>query len=73
MERNIETKGLGAGSYPEPAEDGKETKVTLNVEFTINMFVPKKWSNNEIKEEIRHNIRDYINMGEVEDWEAEIN
>lgn len=73
MERNIETKGLGAGSYPEPAENGKEAKVTLNVEFTINMFVPKNWSNNDIKEEIRHNIKDYINMGEVEDWEVEIN
>ena len=73
MERNIETKGLGAGSYAEPAENGKEAKVTLNVEFTINMFVPRNWSNNDIKEEIRHNIRDYINMGEVEDWEVEIN
>lgn len=70
----IETRGLGAGSYPEPKEDGKEVKVTLNVEFTIsNMYVPKNWSDKDIKEDIRHNIKSYIDMGEIEDWEVEIN
>lgn len=68
----MDTKEIGAGSYPEPQEESKPVKVTLNVEFTIETDVPKNWTNKEIEEDIRHNIREFINMGEVEDWEVEI-
>ena len=69
----IETRGLGAGSYPEPTIYGKETQITLNVELTIKNFYPKDMTRKDIEEDIRHNIRGYIDMGEIDDWEVEIN
>lgn len=70
---DIETKGLGAGSYPEPIE--KETtnvKITLDIEYTIDKEVPRNWTDKDIWEDVRENMSDYISNGIMEDWEIEV-
>ena len=70
----IETMGLGAGSYPEPPEEKTKTiDITLRVEYTIkDLEVPKKWDSERIYEDIRENMDDYINNAVIEDYEIEV-
>ena len=59
----IETKGLGAGSYPEPNEiEEKTIKVVCLFESYIN--VPKKWDYEDIKR--------YVNDLSVRELTSEI-
>ena len=71
---DIETRGLGAGSYPEPPEEKTKTiDIKLNVEYTIrDLEVPEKWDLERIIEDIREYMSDYIQNAIIEDWEAEI-
>lgn len=70
----IETMGLGAGSYPQPLEEKTKTiDITLRVEYTIkDLEVPEKWDSERIYEDIRENMDDYINNAVIEDYEIEV-
>ena len=69
----IETIGLGAGSYPEPPEEKTKTiEVTINVEYKTEVEIPEKWSRERIYEDIKENISDYINNAVIEDYEIEV-
>ena len=69
----IETKGLGAGSYPERKEDEKDVEVLINVEYGIKITVNKSIDAESILDEIKANLNEYIRNSEILDWEAEIN
>lgn len=69
----IETMGLGAGSYLEPPEEKTKTiEVTINVEYKTEVEVPEKWDSERIYEDIRENVNDYINNAVIEDYEIEV-
>ena len=69
----IETIGLGAGSYPEPPEEKTKTiEVTINVEYKVEVEIPEKWGRERIYEDIKENISDYINNAVIEDYEIEV-
>lgn len=70
---NIETTGLGAGSYLEPPEQKTKTiDIKLNVEYTIrDIEVPEKWDLERIREDVREYMSDYIQNAIIEDWEVE--
>lgn len=71
---DVETMGLGAGSYPEPPEEKTKTiDVKLNIEYTIrDLEVPEKWDLERIREDVREYMSDYIQNAIIEDWEVEI-
>lgn len=70
----METKGLGAGSYPEPKEQNmKEIKVKLTVEYTTVLEVPSKWDDERIEQDVLENMDDYIFNATMDNWEVEIN
>lgn len=71
---DIETMGLGAGSYPEPPEEKTKTiDIKLNIEYTIrDIEVPEKWDLERIREDVREYMSDYIQNAIIEDWEVEI-
>ena len=70
---DIETMGLGAGSYPEPPEEKTKTiDIKLNVEYIIrDIEVPEKWDLERIREDVREYMSDYIQNAIIEDWEVE--
>lgn len=70
---NIETIGLGAGSYPEPPEEKTKTiNVIIKVEYKIkDLEIPEKWDLERIEEDIRGNLNEYIQESTIEDWEWE--
>jgi phosphoribosylformylglycinamidine (FGAM) synthase PurS component len=69
----IETIGLGAGSYPEPPEEKTKTiEVTINIEYKTEVEIPEKWDRERIYEDIKENISDYINNAVIEDYEIEV-
>ena len=71
---NIETKGLGAGSYPEPSERRtKDVELTLKAEYTIRTEIPKNWTKEDIQEDIMKNIDEYIDEAWDKDYELIIN
>lgn len=71
---DIETKGLGAGSYPEPPEEKtKNVKVTLTVTVKHIIEVPENWDEEAIKEDIKENMDEYLTDSMLEDWEVDIN
>jgi len=62
----METKGLGAGSYPEPPEiEEKEVEYRITVTYRGMIEVPKDWDKDFIESYIK------ANMGELEDLEEE--
>lgn len=69
----IETMGLGAGSYPEPPEE--ETKYINGIIHISYKFkeieVPDKWDKEKILEDIRENISYYIENSNEEIEEVE--
>lgn len=71
----METKGLGAGSYPEPKEEKtKLINIHINIQYAINdLEVPSKWSFEDIQEDFKQNIVDYITNAEIEDFNMEVN
>lgn len=69
----METKGLGAGSYPEPNEkEYKTIEISINVEYKTEIEVPKKWDEERIYEDIKENMVDYINNAVIKDYEIEV-
>ena len=58
MER--ETKGLGAGSYPEPKEI-KDKNITAKVLLTFDLHysIPENWDAERIFEDIKENLNDF--------------
>jgi hypothetical protein len=70
---NIETQGLGAGSYPEPPEQ-KEKDVNAKVYLTLelNYSVPENWNREEIIEDIKENLNNF-DWYDQEIEEVEIN
>lgn len=70
---DIETRGLGAGSYPEPPEEKtKNVKVTLTVTVKHIIEVPENWDEEAIKEDIKENMDEYLTDSMLEDWEVDI-
>ena len=57
---NIETKGLGAGSYPSPPETTKTINVEVSVTYKFETEVPKNWDNERIIDDIQANLDEYI-------------
>lgn len=71
----METKGLGAGSYPEPKEEKtKLINIAINIQYAINdLEVPSKWGFEDIQEDFKNNMIDYITNAEIEDFNMEVN
>lgn len=71
----METKGLGAGSYPEPKEEKtKLINIHINIQYAINdLEVPSKWNFEDIQEDFKNNMVDYITNAEIEDFNMEVN
>lgn len=71
----METKGLGAGSYPEPKEEKtKLISIHISIQYEINdLEVPSKWSFEDIQEDFKQNMVDYITNAEIEDFNMEVN
>lgn len=64
---------LGAGSYPEPLEGvEKDIYGTVTITYRIDASVPSKWDNEDIINDIKNNLDDYINVKEYEDIEVDI-
>lgn len=69
---DIETVGLGAGSYPEPKEEmTKIVDITINVEYECVVEVPESWTDEDIKEDIKENLNDYLHEGFIKNWEVD--
>lgn len=69
----IETKGLGAGSYPEPNEQkSRYVFVKIMPTYVYENEFPIEWDDEVIKAEIRENLKDYIRESDVKDYEIEI-
>ena len=70
---DIETKGLGAGSYPEPPEiKDKHIKAHICTSFDLEYDVPEDWTKERIIEDIKENLDDFTWYNEeIEDIEVE--
>lgn len=69
----IETKGLGAGSYPEPIEvETKTIPATIRVEYKIDTVVSEDWDKDRLREDINDNLSEYIDFATIEDYEIEV-
>lgn len=69
----METKGLGAGSYPEPQDNTKTVKIEITTTVINEIEVPKDWDDERIRDDIRENLDEYIDSGMEINWEVEIN
>lgn len=67
----IETKGLGAGSYP-MAPEKDETEITIQLEIKTSDIFPETWDKEEMEDYVRGNIKEYLQDGEIEIHEIEI-
>lgn len=68
----IETKGLGAGSYPEPpTQKTRNVEVKISVDYITEIEVPEDWDSSKILEDIKENLREYISESEIKNWEAD--
>lgn len=70
---DIETKGLGAGSYPEPKEENVQWvngKIILTYEFDEAFF--SNWGKDRIIDDIKSNLDEYISFREYDNVEIEI-
>lgn len=64
---------LGAGSYPSPLEE-EEQLVTgeVTVTYQIYDYVPKNWDIDQIEDDIKENLYEYIDIREFKDIEIDI-
>ncbi len=64
---------LGAGSYPSPIEE-EEKLVTgeVTVTYQIYDYVPKNWDIDQIEDDIKENLDEYIDIREFKDIEIDI-
>ncbi len=57
---DIETQGLGAGSYPEkPEPKEKNIEVVVYVKYTLEIDVPEKWNKQEIEQYVKEEFQDF--------------
>lgn len=69
----IETKGLGAGSYPEPPyKDFTKHNIKITLECECEVDFPMDWTREDIKQVVEQNLTDYINRPKDIDYEIEI-
>lgn len=69
---DIETKGLGAGSYPEPNEKHKRAKGYAVVTYEFDDTFPIDLTEEEIYDYIEQNISDYKeNYVSIEEFSIE--
>jgi hypothetical protein len=68
----IDTKGLGAGSYPD-APEFEEKTVTLHCSFTTYISVPKDWDYEKVEDYVKtlgtYDLTEEADSIEVEDIE----
>lgn len=69
----METKGLGAGSYPEPQDNTKTVNIEITTTIINEIEVPKDWDDERIRDDIKENLDEYIDSGMEINWEVEIN
>lgn len=69
---DIETMGLGAGSYPEPQDNTKTVHIEITITGSNDIEVPKDWDKEQIRDDIRANLDEYFRDCTEEDWEVEI-
>lgn len=67
---NVETKGLGAGSYPEPKEEKLvRAKGMVIVRYTFDEEFPNNYTQEDIEDYIEHNTRNFdeydVNIEEI--------
>lgn len=64
---------LGAGSYPSPVEE-EEQVISGEITLTYKLFgcVPKKWDRDQIEDDIKENLDEYIDIREFKDIEIDI-
>lgn len=64
---------LGAGSYPNPIEE-EEQVISGEITLTYKVFgyVPKKWDRDQIEDDIKENLDEYIDIREFKDIEIDI-
>ena len=56
----MDTRGLGAGSYPDAPEDKTKTiKGKIYVVYKFEMEVPEDWDISDIKNDMYDNISEY--------------
>lgn len=68
----METKGLGAGSYPEPQENTKTVHIKIHLTVSGEFEVPKDWDKERIEDDIRANLDEYLSNSVEEDYEVEL-
>lgn len=64
---------LGAGSYPSPVEE-EEQLVTgeITLTYKIYEYAPKDWDRDQIEDDIKENLDEYVDIREFEDIEIDI-
>lgn len=64
---------LGAGSYPESQEE-KEKNISgqVTITFNINATVPEDWNDEDIEEDIKENLSDYIDLNDYRTIDVEV-
>ncbi len=64
---------LGAGNYPSPIEEEEQVisgEITLT--YRIDASVPKSWDIDQIEDDIKENLDEYIDIREFKDIEIDI-
>lgn len=57
---DIETKGLGAGSYPEPKEKKEKTmRAKVYISFDIEESIPENWEIEDMEEYIKEHYNEF--------------
>ena len=64
---------LGAGNYPEPPEE-KEKNVSgqVTITFNISAEVPEDWDDEDIEEDIKERLSDYIDLNDYRTIDVEV-
>jgi hypothetical protein len=73
IEANDFNDTLGAGSYPEPPEE-KEKNVSgqVTITFNIRAEVPEDWDDEDIEEDIKERLSDYVDLNDYRTIDVEV-
>lgn len=67
------TVEAGGGSYPSPSEYAEKTiNGTVVLTYNLNADVPINWNDEDIIDNIKNNIEDYIDINDYLDIEVDI-